>query len=389
MDKKTILNTVKETFGSQVVKKKKVMALFEKDIKNGVFPLKYTHQLWNPKYKVSHGYYRYDVDESKVSEKKIAVEKKPASTKLNLASGVTAIGDSEVFIPEKDETYVRWGQASVIEKIIRSGAFFPVFISGFSGNGKTFMVEQACANAKRAYVRVQVTPETDEDDLIGGFRLIDGNTVFEKGPVVRAMESGAVLLIDEIDRATNKIMALQGVLEGKPIMLKKIGSMVHPAPGFNVIATGNTKGNGSEDGRYSAAGIIDEALLERFVINIEQEFPTKAIELKILEKHAEKFGLESYGKLLEEMSLWADIIRKTFNEGNLEDFISTRRLCHIIQTCSVLGDVKKSIELCVNRFDSDTKEAFITFFDKITNNDESIRQMVEDSNQNAKEDHPF
>jgi hypothetical protein len=378
MNKQSVLKLVKETFGNRIVKKKEVMALFREDIENGNLPLKFTHQLWDKQYKISHGNFKYNVENSTIKN-----EKSNEVLDLNFASGVSSIGDSEIFIPEKDPTYVRWGQYSNIEKIIKSGEFFPVFISGFSGNGKTFMVEQACANTKRSYVRVQVTPETDEDDLIGGFRLINGSTVFEKGPVVRAMESGAILLIDEIDRATNKIMALQGVLEGKPIMLKKIGQMVYPAAGFNVIATGNTKGNGSEDGRYSAAGIIDEALLERFVINIDQEFPTKAIELKILEKHAEKFGFSILGhpKLLEELSLWADIIRKTFADGNIENFISTRRLCHIIQTCNILKDIKSSIVLCVNRFDNDSREAFIDLFEKISNNDESIRQMVIESNE--------
>jgi MoxR-like ATPase len=242
--------------------------------------------------------------------------------------------------------------------------FYPTYVTGMSGNGKTFMIEQACAKAGREYVRVQISPETDEDDLIGGFRLLNGETVFQKGPVIKAMEQGALLLIDEIDRGTNKIMALQGVLEGKPVLIKKTGEVITPQPGFNIISTANTKGKGSDDGRYSAATIIDEAFLERFTITVEQKYPTASIEKKILKKHMEKFECvdEEFSNLLVG---WADTIRKTFEDEGVDEVISTRRLCHIIQTYSIFGKRDKAIALCVNRFDDDTKEAFIDLYSKV------------------------
>lgn len=378
---KFMINKACEAFGGRTVKRKEVLQLFAEDIAAGTIKKGAVWRLLNDQFRVGHGLFQYSVQKAEASVQKPQVVQNNQSAEMALANGVAAIGDASVYIPEKDETYVKWGQASVVEKVIRSGQFFPVFISGFSGNGKTFMVEQACANTKRNFIRVQITPETDEDDLIGGFRLIDGNTVFEKGPVIRAMESGAVLLIDEIDRATNKIMSLQGVLEGKPILLKKIGKMIHPAPGFNIIATGNTKGSGSEDGRYSAAGIIDESLLERFVININQAFPSRAIEKKIIFNHAEKYGLENAEKFLEELGLWGEVIRKTFEQGSLDDFISTRRLCHVVQTTAILQDPKKAIELCVNRFEDDTAEAFRDLFEKIASNDESVWNMINNNDQ--------
>ena len=199
-----------------------------------------------------------------------------------LSASVQSVTNDEVYVPPTDKYYVAWGNFKDLESIIKSGTFYPVFVTGLSGNGKTTMVEQACAKTKREYVRVQITPETDEDDLIGGFRLINGETVFAKGPVLKAMEQGAILLIDEIDRGSNKMMCLQGVLEGKPVLVKKTGEMIKPSPGFNVIATANTKGRGSDDGRFVAATIIDEAFLERFTITIEQPYPTAGVEKKII-----------------------------------------------------------------------------------------------------------
>jgi MoxR-like ATPase len=226
------------------------------------------------------------------------------------------------------------------------------------------MIEQACAKLKREYVRVQISPETDEDDLIGGFRLIKGETVFQKGPVIKAMEAGAILMIDEIDRGTNKVMCLQGVLEGKPVLIKKTGEVIIPREGFNVIATANTKGKGSEDGRYSAAGIIDDAFLERFTITLEQTFPTIKTEEKIVMKHMKKFEKidEEFAKLLVG---WADAIRKTFYDEGIDEVISTRRLCHIVQTYSIFNKRDKAIALCVNRFDEDTKAAFTDLYEKV------------------------
>ena len=272
--------------------------------------------------------------------------------------------NSEVFIPQKEAEFVKWGYFSDVKKIIESRMFFPMFVAGLSGNGKTMMVEQACANAKREYVRVQITPETDEDDLIGGFRLLDGETVFAKGPVIKAMEAGAILLIDEIDRGSNKLMALQGVLEGKPVLIKKTGEMVYPASGFNVIATANTKGQGDEQGRFIAATIIDEAFLERFNVTLEQPYPKAAVEQKIVNNHMTKFGV-SDNEFAENLVKWGQAIRSTFEDGGVDDIISTRRLCHIVQTFSIFNDKKKSIELCVNRFDADTRAAFVDLYEKI------------------------
>ena len=155
-------------------------------------------------------------------------------------------------VPSKDDNYVPFGNFTDVKKIIQSGIFYPTFITGLSGNGKTFSVEQACAALNRELIRVNITIETDEDDLIGGFRLVDGNTVWHNGPVVEALERGAVLLLDEVDLASNKILCLQSILEGKGVFLKKTGRYVNPAPGFTVVATANTKGKGSDDGRSSA-----------------------------------------------------------------------------------------------------------------------------------------
>jgi hypothetical protein len=274
---------------------------------------------------------------------------------------------SEVYVPPKNPNFVRWGYFSDVKKIIQSKLFYPMFIAGLSGNGKTLMVEQACAASNREYVRVQITPETDEDDLIGGFRLVGGETVFAKGPVIKAMEQGALLLIDEIDRGSNKLMTLQGVLEGKPVLIKKTGEVVVPAPGFNVIATANTKGQGDETGRFIAATIIDDAFLERFVVTLEQPYPAQTTENKIVEKHMLSFGVEeaeakAFSKLL---VTWGQAIRKTYEEGGIDELISTRRLCHIAQTHSIFDDRKKSIELCVNRFEQDTKEAMVDLYEKM------------------------
>jgi len=295
---------------------------------------------------------------------KSATPKKDATMSYASTTAVASVSNDEVFVPAYDKTFVPWGNFTELLKIIKSEMFYPTYISGLSGNGKTFMIEQACAKLKREYVRVQISPETDEDDLIGGFRLIKGETVFQKGPVIKAMEAGAILMIDEIDRGTNKVMCLQGVLEGKPVLIKKTGEVIEPTEGFNVIATANTKGKGSEDGRYSAAGIIDDAFLERFTITLEQTFPTMKTEEKIVMKHMKKYEKidEEFSKLLVG---WADAIRKTFYDEGIDEVISTRRLCHIVQTYSIFNKRDKAISLCVNRFDEDTKAAFIDLYEKV------------------------
>ena len=267
-------------------------------------------------------------------------------------------------IPDIDDTFVKFGSFSDIKKIIQSRLFYPTFITGLSGNGKTFGVEQACAQLKREIIRVNITIETDEDDLIGGFRLANGETVWHNGPVIEALERGAILLLDEIDLASNKILCLQSILEGKGVFLKKIGRFVKPAAGFNVIATANTKGKGSDDGRFIGTNVLNEAFLERFCVTFEQEYPTPKIEVKILDSVSQK--LDCYdSQFNQRLADWADIIRKTFYDGGIEEVISTRRLVHIIRAFAIWKDKAKAIEVCTNRFDSETKQAFLDLYDKV------------------------
>ena len=267
-------------------------------------------------------------------------------------------------IPQKDDTFVSFGNFTDIKKIIKSNLFYPTFITGLSGNGKTFSIEQACAQLKRELIRVNITIETDEDDLIGGFRLVNGETVWHNGPVIEALQRGAVLLLDEIDLASNKILCLQSILEGKGVFLKKTGQYISPAKGFQVFATANTKGKGSDDGRFIGTNVLNEAFLERFPVTFEQSYPTPATEQKILEGISLDLGIEdrAFRKYLCD---WADIIRKTFYDGGIEEIISTRRLVHIIHAYSIFADKSKAIELCINRFDEETKASFIELYDKV------------------------
>jgi len=270
----------------------------------------------------------------------------------------------ENLIPEKDDTFVSFGSFSDVKKIISSRLFYPVFITGLSGNGKTFCVEQACAQLGREIIRVNITIETDEDDLIGGFRLVNGETVWHNGPVIEALERGAVLLLDEVDLASNKILCLQSILEGKGVFLKKIGKYVKPAVGFNVIATANTKGKGSDDGRFIGTNILNEAFLERFPITFEQSYPSAKVESDILRKVAEQ--LDCYdADFVERLVAWGEIIRKTFYDGGVDEIISTRRLVHIIRAFSIFKKRSKAIEVCVNRFDDETKSSFMELYAKI------------------------
>jgi hypothetical protein len=280
------------------------------------------------------------------------------------AAQMQSITSDEKTYARVDPTFVAWGSFKDVTQIIKSEMFYPTYVSGLSGNGKTFMIEQACAKLGKEFIRVQINPETDEDDLLGGFRLINGETVFAKGPVLKAMESGAILLLDEIDRATNKIMCLQGILEGKPVLVKKTGETVTPKKGFNVFATANTKGKGSEDGRFTAASILDDAFLERFTISVDMLFPSVSIEKKILGKHMDKFDTQD-DEFVTKLVTWADIIRKTFYDDGVDELISTRRLCHIVQSYSLFGDRMKSIDLCISRFYEDTKIAFLDLYTKV------------------------
>ena len=263
------------------------------------------------------------------------------------------------YVPEKDPNYVPFGNSSSLKKIISSRLFYPVFITGLSGNGKTLGVEQTCAALGRELIRVNITIETDEDDLIGGFRLVNGDTVWHNGPVVEALNRGAVLLLDEIDLASNKILCLQSVLEGKGIFLKKTGRYVKPAPGFTVIATANTKGKGSDDGRFVGTNVLNEAFLERFPVTFEQDYPSASIETKILS------NVGSDLQFAENLVKWAGVIRKTFFDGGVDEVITTRRLVHIVQAYKIFGDRLTAITNCVNRFDEDTKQSFLDLYTKV------------------------
>ena len=282
---------------------------------------------------------------------------KPAARIANAESSV-------IGIPPKDPHFIPWGNFDLIEQIVAAKRFFPVFVSGVSGNGKTLMIEQACARAKREMVRVQITPETDTDDLLGGYRLVNGETVFFKGPVITAMERGSILLVDEIDRSSSKLMCLQGVLEGKPVLIPKTGELITPHPYFNIIATANTKGRGSLDGKYVYATMMDDAFLERFVINIEQEMPTISVERRIIKSHMEKYGIVE-DVFVETLANWSETIRKTFAAGGVDEIISTRRLGLIVNTFAIVRCRMTAIRLCVNRFDKPVADSFIDLYTKI------------------------
>jgi MoxR-like ATPase len=340
--------------------------------------------IFKPEYRAGRALYKLPASESapvadETSMVAMAADIVPIrkDTPVNKTFNPNAVSEHEYAqVPAKDKNYVPFGEFKMIEKIISSGKFFPVFISGHSGNGKTFMVEQACSKAKRAMIRVQMSRETDEDDLIGGFRLIEGETKFMKGPVLRAMELGALLLIDEADRADpGKAMCLQGILEGKPYYMKKTGEIIKPADGFNIIVTANTKGRGSDDGRYVAATMLDDAWLERFPITIEQEYPSPVTEKKILTNYLNDGTMTEDDKsFIEHLTVWSDIIRKTFTEGAIDELISTRRLVHIAQTFRMIGERQKAIRLCINRFDEETKTAFLDLYTKV---DPTINPVTE------------
>lgn len=284
-------------------------------------------------------------------------------------------------VPEKASGYVPFGNFADVRAIIKSKKFYPAYITGLSGNGKTMMVEQVCAQEKRECVRVNITIETDEDDLIGGFRLVDGQTVWQDGPVITAMTRGAVLLLDEVDLGSNKLMCLQPVLEGKSVFLKKINRLVHPENGFNVIATANTKGKGSDDGRFIGTNVMNEAFLERFSITMEQEYPAQKTETKILNNVLGASGIEAK-EFVNKLVTWADVIRKSFYEGALSEIISTRRLVHICEAYSIFGQNRvKALELCLNRFDVDTKNAFMELYKKV---DETIDPQPVSESETAK-----
>ena len=322
------------------------------------------------KYKVSRGVYSLPIagnDFSPTLTDVPLVEETPKNETLEKAAFVVSslVGN---IVPDKDPVFVPWGYFRDIKKIVTSKQFYPIFVTGLSGNGKTMNVTQACALAKRECIRVNITIETDEDDLLGGYRLQDGQTVWQNGPVIEAMERGALLLLDEIDLASNKIMCLQPILEGNGIFLKKINKFVKPAKGFNVIATANTKGQGSDDGKFIGTNILNEAFLERFPITIEQAYPTNTIENKILLNVMREKGYKPEKlpvAFAKDLVTWADIIRKTYYEGGVDELISTRRLVHIVEAFSIFKNKMKAIEMCTNRFDLDTKTSFLDLYTKI------------------------
>lgn len=317
-------------------------------------------------------------------------KKAPVAEAVNTAvamapSAIGVMDQQDSYVPEKFEGYVAWGNFNTVRDVVKSKIFYPIFITGMSGNGKTLMVKEVSAKLHREFVRANITIETDEDDLLGGFRLQNGETVWHDGPVVMAMKRGAVLLLDEIDLASNKIMCLQPILEGSSIYLKKIGKWVHPAPGFNVIATANTKGQGSDDGRFIGTNVMNESFLERFPVTIEQTYPTNKIEEKILVNELaknDKVDNDFVGNLVK----WADVIRKTFMDGGVDELISTRRLVHIVGAFSIFDNKMKAIEMCVSRFDTETKESFLDLYTKVDAGVSVDDIMAEKSNDNDDED---
>ena len=352
-----------EKFGKDVLTKKELVET------NKHFGCKYAPQ-WitkNKDYKVGKGEFKLPLKGSDVSVTSTKVdlpkvEKVEQTTKHEAAYIVSSLTGN--IVPKKDPIFVSFGNYPDIKSIIKSGKFYPVFITGLSGNGKTMGVTQACAENKKELIRVNITIETDEDDLLGGYRLKDGQTVWQNGPVIEAMERGAVLLLDEIDLASNKIMCLQPILEGSGVFVKKINKYVKPADGFNVIATANTKGQGSEDGKFIGTNVLNEAFLERFPVTFEQKYPTTSIEKKILVNTLKAAG-KSDVKFVDKLVTWADVIRKTYFDGGVDEIISTRRLVHIAQAYAIFGNKMKSIEMCTNRFDDDTKNSFVELYTKV------------------------
>ena len=347
LSKESIINCLRESYGESVTSAEIKAFCNMNDFNYQTITNKLTD------YKVGRGKWNLEVTKETVEE---------LETTYNAPAALPAIEQN--LIPAKDDSFVQFGNFTDIKKIIKSRYFYPTFITGLSGNGKTFSVEQACAQLGRELVRVNITVETDEDDLIGGFRLVDGNTVWHNGPVIEALERGAVLLLDEIDLASNKILCLQSILEGKGVFLKKIGRQVTPAPGFNIFATANTKGKGSDDGRFIGTNVLNEAFLERFPVTFEQDYPAPSIETKMLNNYCSELDCcdDDY---IKNLVAWADIIRKTFKDGGVDEVISTRRLVHIIRAYSIFSDRVKAIKVCLNRFDDETKQSFIELYDKI------------------------
>jgi len=368
-----MLNTKQQEFVDYAVKKFGTNELSVSELKeaNKHFGCKYAPQwlIKNTDYKVGKSTFKLPTEDNVVTSKssgeseKVLTTKAPETKTVSEAAYVVSSLTGDI-VPKKDPVFVSFGNYPDVKSIIKSKMFYPVFITGLSGNGKTMGVTQSCAENKRELIRVNITIETDEDDLLGGYRLKDGQTVWQNGPVIEAMERGAVLLLDEIDLASNKIMCLQPILEGSGVFVKKINRFVKPAHGFNVVATANTKGQGSDDGKFIGTNVLNEAFLERFPITFEQSYPKPAIEEKILINTLDKSGKKDKD-FCKKLVTWADVIRKTYFDGGVDEIISTRRLVHIIQAYAIFGKKMKAVEVCTNRFDDDTKNSFIELYTKV------------------------
>ena len=357
------LNTSQKEQVSVLYKHYKSDTLTRAEINALVSKKKLKNPSWlkTDKYKVDRGTYKLPL-EGKPTENEKLMEAPVEATKTEAAYVVSSlVGD---IVPKKDPIFVSFGNYPDVKQIVKSNQFYPVFITGLSGNGKTMGVTQACAELKKELIRVNITIETDEDDLLGGYRLKDGQTVWQNGPVIEAMERGAVLLLDEVDLASNKIMCLQPILEGSGVFVKKINKFVKPKEGFNVIATANTKGQGSEDGKFIGTNVLNEAFLERFPITFEQSYPTMKIEKKILTNTLKAAG-KTDDKFIDKLTTWADVIRKTYFDGGVDEIISTRRLVHITQAFAIFDNKMKAIQMCTNRFDDDTKNSFVELYTKV------------------------
>ncbi len=374
-----MLNTKQQEFVDYAVKKFGTAELTVTELKeaNAHFGCKYAPQwlIKNADYKVGKSTFRLPTESNMVSNKasiettvpeteKVLTTKAPETETVSQAAYVVSSLTGDI-VPKKDPVFVSFGNYPDVKSIIKSKMFYPVFITGLSGNGKTMGVTQACAENKRELIRVNITIETDEDDLLGGYRLKDGQTVWQNGPVIEAMERGAVLLLDEIDLASNKIMCLQPILEGSGVFVKKINRFIKPANGFNVVATANTKGQGSDDGKFIGTNVLNEAFLERFPITFEQSYPSVSIEQKILVATYKNSTGKSDDDFCKKLVTWADVIRKTYFDGGVDEIISTRRLVHIIQAYAIFGKKMKAVEVCTNRFDDDTKNSFIELYTKV------------------------
>ena len=351
---KSVVEILYKTYNSETVTRTQINNLVaDKKIQN-------PNWLKTDKYKVSRGLYKLPLSADEVVTDNVEVETE--QSKSQAAYVVSSLTDNVV--PQKDKDFVSFGNFADVKNVITSKKFYPIFITGLSGNGKTLAVTQACAVTKREMIRVNITIETDEDDLLGGYRLRNGETVWQNGPVIEAMERGAVLLLDEIDLASNKIMCLQPILEGSGIYVKKINKFVKPKFGFNVIATANTKGQGSDDGKFIGTNVLNEAFLERFPVTFEQEYPAAKTEQKIVATKLKSAG-KADEKFATNLVTWADVIRKTYKDGGVDEIISTRRLVHIAEAYSIFKSKMKAIEVCTNRFDNDTKTSFVDLYTKV------------------------